>query len=148
MWPWLLPHAAWDRLVGDPHSANCQPTQRPPGEPHSSSPIQHGQPIGPTPTQPSQPGTTAPPGPKRAPDRASAHKEITYQSGFVCRGEEKSFILLCSCNSGERLSRWADHMCLRWGWEWSRAVSGGAQASVQTKPERLSLAKSGRANAH
>lgn len=54
MWPWLLPHAAWDRLVGDPHSANCQPTQRPPGEPHSSSPIQHGQPqpIGPTPTQP------------------------------------------------------------------------------------------------
>ncbi|RXN21749.1 hypothetical protein ROHU_023948 [Labeo rohita] len=47
-------------MVGDPHGAACQPSQRPPGEPHSSSPIQHGQPRpdGPTPTQP------APPGPK------------------------------------------------------------------------------------
>ncbi|GAA6107392.1 uncharacterized [Tachysurus ichikawai] len=25
-----MPHAAWAGLVGDPHSAACQPSQRPP----------------------------------------------------------------------------------------------------------------------
>ncbi len=122
MWPWLLPPAT--RCLGQAGGRLPQRSLPALTETTRWAPFIIAHLTRPAPARRPYPNPNCSTGDQRVPDRASARRGITSLSASS------------SCNSGERLSHWADRMGLWWGCEWGKVVSGGAQAGVQTKPER------------